>query len=137
MTPTRILIGAAAVALVAGAAHAQSGPMSPSQQAAQEAAAQGTTWTGPLPGPSASSSMDHSTMNSSSSMSSSTQAAPSASSMGADASVTASAATMPTPEATVTMTTVTNGPVPDTAENRAKYGQPMSRAGKMTRAAGN
>jgi hypothetical protein len=27
--------------------------------------------------------------------------------------------------------------VPDTAENRAKYGQPMSRAGKRTAAAGN
>ncbi|HEX6866921.1 MAG TPA: hypothetical protein VF122_06795 [Caulobacteraceae bacterium] len=38
---------------------------------------------------------------------------------------------------TVTMRTVTNGPVPDTAENRAKYGQPLSRAGKRTAAAGN
>jgi len=38
---------------------------------------------------------------------------------------------------TVTTTTVTNGPVPDTAENRAKYGQPMSRAGKRTAPAGN
>jgi hypothetical protein len=27
--------------------------------------------------------------------------------------------------------------VPDTAENRAKYGQPMSRAGKRTAARGN
>ena len=33
--------------------------------------------------------------------------------------------------------TVTNGPVPDTAENRAKYGQPMSRAGKRTAPKGN
>ena len=32
---------------------------------------------------------------------------------------------------------VSNGPVADTAANRAKYGQPMSRAGRMTRAAGN
>ena len=32
---------------------------------------------------------------------------------------------------------VTNGPVPDTAENRAKYGQPMSHAGKRTAAKGN
>lgn len=39
--------------------------------------------------------------------------------------------------ATFTSTTVTNGPVPDTAENRARYGQPMSRAGKMTAARGN
>ncbi|MEW5687034.1 MAG: hypothetical protein AB1942_19105 [Pseudomonadota bacterium] len=48
----------------------------------------------------------------------------------ADASATA-------PAATYTSTTVTNGPVPDTAENRAKYGQPMSRAGKRTAARGN
>ncbi|MBL8554205.1 MAG: hypothetical protein JNL41_08000 [Phenylobacterium sp.] len=39
--------------------------------------------------------------------------------------------------ATFTNVTVTNGPVPDTAENRAKYGQPMSRAGKRTAARGN
>jgi hypothetical protein len=39
--------------------------------------------------------------------------------------------------ASVTTSTVTNGPVPDTAENRAKYGQPMSRAGKRTAAKGN
>ena len=32
---------------------------------------------------------------------------------------------------------VTNGPVPDTAENRAKYGGPMSHAGKRTAAKGN
>ena len=37
---------------------------------------------------------------------------------------------------TATTRTVTNGPVPDTAENRAKY-QPLSRAGKRTEAAGN
>lgn len=32
---------------------------------------------------------------------------------------------------------VTNGPVPDTAANRAKYGRPMSNAGKRTAPAGN
>ena len=32
---------------------------------------------------------------------------------------------------------VSNGPVPDTPANRAKYGKPMSRAGRMTQAAGN
>lgn len=32
---------------------------------------------------------------------------------------------------------ISNGPVPDTPENRAKYGAPMSRAGKRTAAAGN
>lgn len=32
---------------------------------------------------------------------------------------------------------VTNGPVPDTAENRARYGQPLSNAGRRTGARGN
>jgi hypothetical protein len=32
---------------------------------------------------------------------------------------------------------VSNQPVPDTPENRAAYGQPMSHGGKATRAAGN
>jgi hypothetical protein len=32
---------------------------------------------------------------------------------------------------------VSNGPVPDTAANRAKYGGPMSHAGKHTQPAGN
>jgi hypothetical protein len=33
--------------------------------------------------------------------------------------------------------TVTNGPVPDTPANRAKYGGPMSHAGKKTAPSGN
>ena len=52
--------------------------------------------------------------------------APAATTAGADVSA-----------ASFTNITVTNGPVPDTAENRAKYGQPMSRAGKRTAARGN
>ena len=32
---------------------------------------------------------------------------------------------------------VTNGPIPDTAENRARYGAPMSNGGKRTTPAGN
>jgi hypothetical protein len=53
------------------------------------------------------------------------------------ADTTAIAATDTDANASFTTQTVTNGPVPDTAENRAKYGQPMSRAGKRTAAAGN
>ena len=34
-------------------------------------------------------------------------------------------------------TVVTNGPVPDTAANRAKYGAPMSDGGRRTTPAGN
>jgi hypothetical protein len=59
----------------------------------------------------------------------------------ASTDVTASAATTAAADtsasASFTSMTVTNGPVPDTAENRAKYGQPMSRAGKRTAVAGN
>ncbi|HEV2366045.1 MAG TPA: hypothetical protein VGS12_17815 [Caulobacteraceae bacterium] len=33
--------------------------------------------------------------------------------------------------------TTTNGPVPDTPANRARYGGPMSRAGRLTAPAGN
>jgi len=36
-----------------------------------------------------------------------------------------------------TVTVVSNAPIPDTPENRAKYGQPMSRAGKRTKPIGN
>ncbi len=39
--------------------------------------------------------------------------------------------------ATMTTMTVTNGPIADTPENRAKYGQPLSRAGKASKARGN
>lgn len=55
----------------------------------------------------------------------------------ASTDVTAPAATDNAQAVSVTTMTVTNGPVPDTAENRAKYGQPMSRAGKRTAARGN
>jgi len=40
-------------------------------------------------------------------------------------------------QASYTTQTITNGPVPDTAENRARYGGPMSNAGKRTKPAGN
>jgi UrcA family protein len=39
--------------------------------------------------------------------------------------------------ASYTTQTVTNGPVPDTPANRARFGQPMSRAGQHTTASGN
>lgn len=38
---------------------------------------------------------------------------------------------------TLTNELVTNGPVPDTRENRGKFGGPESHAGQNTRAAGN
>lgn len=57
--------------------------------------------------------------------------APSAESYSSSASATVPAAP------SYTMTTVTNGPVPDTAENRARFGGPMSNGGRRTAPAGN
>jgi hypothetical protein len=71
---------------------------------------------------------------------SSDAAAPSAKSSSGDASTVAPAAGAPAqraPSAAAGTEAVTNGPIPDTKENRAKYGQPLSSAGKRTKAAGN
>jgi UrcA family protein len=57
--------------------------------------------------------------------------APSAEAYSAPASATEPAT------ATFTTSTVTNGPVADTPENRARYGGPMSNAGRRTAATGN
>lgn len=68
-----------------------------------------------------------------------TSASTSTSTPAVDANVNAasSASTFGTPTgATVTVSTVTNGPVADTPENRAKY-RPLSRAGNRTQARGN
>lgn len=43
----------------------------------------------------------------------------------------------PAPAPVVTTRTITNGPVPDTPENRARFGGPMSRGGAMTAPAGD
>ena len=63
------------------------------------------------------------------------------------ATVTTDQAPMPQAPAAATSATdssanvgvqvIASQPVPDTPENRAKYGQPMSHAGKHTRPAGN
>ena len=54
-----------------------------------------------------------------------------------DGTTTATSATSYASGASVTTSMTTNGPVPDTAENRTKYGMPMSNAGKRTAARGN
>jgi hypothetical protein len=53
------------------------------------------------------------------------------------ANVVSSTTSVDASGATVTTELVTNGPVPDTPENRARYGQPMSHAGKVTAPKGN
>lgn len=54
-----------------------------------------------------------------------------------DASATSAASMATDASAVVATNVVTNGPIADTPENRALYGQPMSRAGKRTAPAGN
>lgn len=128
MTPTRIILGAvAAVTLGAAAAHAQDA-MTPPPAPSADTAVNPPAATAPAAEDRSAAPMAP--------MASETPAAPSASAMGADVSATVSSSATPV-AGSVTVTTLTNGPVPDTAENRARYGDPMSRAGKMTRAAGN
>jgi hypothetical protein len=49
----------------------------------------------------------------------------------------AGAPTERTPSASAGADLVSNGPIPDTPQNRAKYGQPLSHAGKLSKPAGN
>jgi hypothetical protein len=67
--------------------------------------------------------------------------APSNSGLGSsDATSVAPAAGAPTeraPSASAGTDVVSNGPIPDTAQNRARYGQPLSHAGKASKPAGN
>ncbi len=69
-------------------------------------------------------------------------AAPSAGAAGANANATMGAAAPDVPGQVQAITQadntlVTNGPVPDTPANRAKFGGPMSMTGKKTKPAGN
>lgn len=68
-------------------------------------------------------------------------AAPSAAAAGVNTSGPVPADQLPPGQATALAAgdnqVVTNGPVPDTAANRAKYGRPMSNAGRRTKPIGN
>ena len=101
----QMLTVAAALALMSGAAHAQTAPA----QSAVALPPLSTPDANPKP-------MDSATTTS---------------------AMAPSAATTTDASAVVSVSTVTNGPVADTPENRAKYGQPMSRAGKRTAPKGN
>jgi hypothetical protein len=107
-----LLTATAALALMAGAAHAQTAPASPPAA---------TPDASPKP-------MDSATT---------TSAAPAPMTEPAAAPAATTPAASSNASAVVSVATVTNGPVADTPENRAKYGQPMSRAGKRTTPKGN
>jgi hypothetical protein len=139
---TRLMIATAtAAALLGGAAFAQSGSVNPpasnqlpagvatGNAAVNEPTPSGQADTGDVTAPSGSAS---GAVNSTGSLNSSASSS--------DAANVAPAAGAPTeraPSATAGADVISNGPVPDTPANRAKYGQPMSHAGRMTRAAGN
>ena len=119
------LLGAAAMgALMTGAAHAQSTSVNASPPSS--ASASSAQSADPVANPMAAA------------VASGTPAAADpAPASAASTGVTATSATTYGQGASVTATTTTNGPVPDTAENRRKYGAPMSNAGKRTAAKGN
>jgi hypothetical protein len=106
----------AAFALMGGAAMAQEKTMTSDQSMAQPAASD------TMAQPATSAATDTSTT---------------ATDASAAAVTTSSTTTDAATGASVTNSLVSNGPVPDTAANRAKYGQPMSHAGKLTKAKGN
>ncbi|WP_334162756.1 hypothetical protein [Phenylobacterium sp.] len=136
MKLTHLLIAASATALVGGAAFAQ-----PSATEAPQPGSRTGDWNGahaPADDSAAAERIQPSTTTTTVTTESSatTPMPPSDTSVTSSTTVAPAAGSYAT-GASVTTTLVTNGPVPDTPENRAKYGQPMSRAGKMTAARGN
>ena len=126
MTLTRLLAAAGCAALLAGAAHAQTATTSTSVDAN---GVQTTTTVDTATGVTTSTTYDPATgMTTTVPVTSATTAG-----------VPASSLTLSTTGAPGTVTTqvITNGPIPDTRENRAKYGQPLSHAGKRSAPAGN
>lgn len=115
MTLTRILAAAGCAALLAGAAHAQS--------------ADTTTTVDPATGVTTTTTVDPATGMTT------TTSATSATTVGVPASSLTT--TMNGAPGTVTTQVITNGPIPDTPENRARYGQPLSHAGKRSAPVGN
>ena len=109
----KALLAAAAVSSIAGAAFA-----APDYDKGQDVTAQSTPTDQTQPASSAGNSVP------------ATAVTPSA-------NVASSTTTVDENGATVTTQLITNGPVPDTPQNRARYGQPLSHAGRMTAPKGN
>jgi hypothetical protein len=129
MLSKTLILAAAATGLMAGAAFAQSAaaPSYPDKSLTPPDQIQNSPFSdktvNPMPAPA-------------NSVAPSAAAPAAQSNVSANVSDTASISSLP-PGSTLTNELVTNGPVPDTRANRAKYGAPDSRAGKMTRPAGN
>jgi hypothetical protein len=128
-----LLIAVGAAALMSGAALAQTADTSVTDQSAAPAASADSM----ASDPSAMSSDPSATPPADPSASMGTPAAPMDPS--ANSTMAPPSNSMSTTMAAngTNVQTVTNGPIPDTPENRAKYGKPMSNAGKRSTAAGN
>lgn len=141
---TKVLMSASAVALISTAAYAQEKPLPESGHSATPPAAADASATRPQ-----SSAHNPSTVNPPADVEAKTSIDPqagkshddslaAAAPAAADASADVSAISPDEARASgIAVETVASAPVPDTAENRAKYGAPMSRAGKLTSAKGN
>lgn len=135
------LFGAvAACGLLAGAAYAQSTSASP-PTSDTTSGAQGSMTSPSAPGASTGAPSDTgSTSGSSAAPATGEQAAPSSSATPSDTGSTGVGATSATTYgqgASVTTTTMAMNPVPDTRENREKFGGPNSNAGRRTAPKGN
>ncbi|MCC7266984.1 MAG: hypothetical protein IT546_06550 [Caulobacteraceae bacterium] len=127
MKITHLMTATAALALMGGAALAQTAE--PATEPATEAPA-----TEAMPSPEAATPSPMESTTPSPDSTGPTVGVPAATSSAMDAAASTPATTPSGAPLTVNM--VTNGPVPDTPENRAMYA-PLSRAGKATKAAGN
>lgn len=131
MKITHLLIAAAGSALFAGSAMAQDqaapAPMTP-DQATAPAADQPVN-----PTPNTAATTDQSGMSGSTAPAGQYNYNATATTQPASSSTLGDPAMMKAGDASV----VSNGPVPDTPANRAKYGKPMSNAGKKSTPAGN
>jgi len=134
---TKMLVSASAAALISTAAYAQEAPQTPpaaadaSSTRPQSSATNPATVNPPADVESRVSVDPHAGLNHDDSLAAAAPAAKDASSDVVAVSPDEARASG------IAVETVASAPVPDTAENRAKYGAPMSRAGKMTRAKGN
>ncbi|HYD46030.1 MAG TPA: hypothetical protein VEA79_12265 [Phenylobacterium sp.] len=131
MKISHLLTATAAVALMGGAAMAQD---TTTPEPATEAPA-----TEPMPTPETATPSPMESTTSTTDTPSPDSTGPTVGVPAATQSAMDAAASTPTTTpsgAPVTVNMVTNGPVPDTPENRSKYA-PLSRAGKATKAAGN
>jgi hypothetical protein len=137
MTRFRLMLAAGALSLAAAAASAQPGPAdqpAPNPSPAMGAPAQNQ--------PDAGGQDMNAPAQNHNAPAQNQDAAPSATGAGANTSAQVVAPSDAPPAQTQALagggnTLVTNGPVPDTPANRAKYGGPMSLTGKHTKPAGN